>query len=621
MYKYLNNVNYPEDIKHFTLEELEVLCHEIRDFIIESISKTGGHLGSSLGCVELAVALHYVFDAPIDKIIWDIGHQAYAHKVLTGRKDLFQTIRKLGGISGFSNPHESNYDDFIGGHSSTSISSAVGIKAGFDLQNKDNNVIAVIGDASITAGMSFEAMNHLGDMNSKVLVILNDNNMSISKTEGAFSKYLSKIKSSDGFSQLRDFAKDILNVLPHEIKEIAKKAENLTRIGKANIFEELGFNYIGPSDGHNVKDLILILENIKNNHSKRPILFHIVTKKGFGHKDVDNSNDALHGVEGIKTKSKNDESLVSNSIFFSEKLKELAKNDNKIVAVSAAMLRGTGLNKFQEEFPERTFDVGIAEQHAVTFGAGLCKAGLKPFVCIYSTFMQRAYDQVIHDVILDSVPLRIVMDRAGFVGQDGSTHHGLYDYAMFLPIPNIVFMAPAFQEDIALMLNLMLDINDKPSFMRFSKLKLNSMEHYKNMGFNLEETQPYKARVLQKGEKVAVICIGDIIHNALEAVYKIKNEMNIKVSLIDMRFAKPFDENILLQISETHDHIILIEEGFAGTFSLEITRFLLDNNALGNLKIHSIYVKENIEYAEVAEQREKAGLSPDSIFNKIAKLI
>ncbi|MDR0484026.1 MAG: 1-deoxy-D-xylulose-5-phosphate synthase [Alphaproteobacteria bacterium] len=611
--KYIDNLDENFNLKLLKLNELEILASEVRQFIVDSVSETGGHLGASLGTVELSIALHKVFNFPKDKLVWDIGHQSYTHKILTGRKDKFHTLRKKDGISGFSAPYESEYDPFIGGHSSTSISSGFGLKLGLQMQGDDSHVISVIGDSSIASGMALEGINHIGNVKSKMIVILNDNEMSISKPQGALSKYFTKVKSSTPFSYIKDLLREnVVDKLPKTLSFLVEKADSFTRITKeANIFEALGFSYVGVLDGHDLETLIEVLENIKNYDSQKPILLHVITKKGKGYLKAENASDCMHGIEGKQPEHQVDTKLESNTAIFSQNLIKKASTDNKIVAITAAMPTGTGLDKFEAIYKDRFFDVGIAEQHATTFAAGLAKSGLKPFVCIYSTFMQRAYDQVVHDVAISSLPVRFIMDRAGFVGADGATHHGLLDYAMFLPLPNIVFMCPAFKEDIPKMLDIMCDINDKPTFMRFSKVKSNN---------NSRSDLPVifgKGYIVQQGKDIAVLSIGEVLQDILEANDMLKKD-NLNITIADARFAKPIDEDLIINLVNHHKTLITVEEGYGKPFANLVLEVIQKHNLLNKITLKSISVPSNfIEQASITEQKQLAGLDSISLYNFI----
>ncbi|MDR2008234.1 MAG: 1-deoxy-D-xylulose-5-phosphate synthase [Alphaproteobacteria bacterium] len=610
--KYINKINENFNLKSLSVAELEILAQEIREFIINSVSHTGGHLGSSLGTVELTLALHRVFNFPVDKLVWDIGHQSYTHKILSGRKDKFSTLRQKDGISGFSAPQDSIYDPFIGGHSSTSVSSGLGLKLGLQMQGKGAHVISVIGDSSIASGMALEGVNHAGSLKSKMIVVLNDNEMSISKPQGALSKYFVKIKSSTPFSYIKDLLhNNIADKLPSPLSFLVEKADSFTRLTKeANIFEALGFSYVGVLDGHDIETLVEVLENIKDDNSTKPILLHVITKKGKGHGAAEVARDCLHGVEGAMQKA-DKVSGESNTAVFSQALIKKASEDNKIVAITAGMPTGTGLDKFEVAYPNRFFDVGIAEQHATTFAAGLAIAGLKPFVCIYSTFMQRAYDQVVHDVAISSLPVRFVMDRGGFVGADGATHHGLLDYTMFLPLPNIVFMAPSVGSDIPKMLDLMSEINDKPSFMRFSKAKY---ENNEALDFPLTLG---KGVVVQQGENIAVLSIGEILHEVLAASDLLKKD-GVAITVADAKFARPLDEELIITLAKNHKTLITVEEGYGKAFAGLVLEVLTKHNLLQDVNFRNLSVAPTfIEQATIAEQKQLAGLDSLSIYNFI----
>lgn len=609
MPKILNKVDNPESLKKLSGSEIQDLCHEIREFITSMVLQTGGHLGSSLGTIELAVALHYVYNSPIDKIIWDIGHQSYAHKVLTGQKDLFSGLRMYKGISGFTSPFENPHDFFIGGHSSTSISNAMGLQVGMLKQQDKANVVNIIGDSAIGSGVALEAINHLGAMPVKMLVILNDNNMSISKTTGALSNYFSKIKTSRPMVTLKNFIK---HTMPKPVLEAVKKINSLSHINlQSNLFEDLGFDYVGPVDGHDVHLLIEILNNIKNLPNDKPILLHVLTTKGKGYDKAESAADRLHGVEatGVGTQGHK-----TNTTFFAESLDPIMENP-KVVAITGAMLKGTGLEPLYCKYPKQVFDVGIAEQHGVSFAAGLAKAGLIPFVCIYSTFMQRAYDQVVHDIALANLPVRFVLDRAGLVGQDGITHHGLLDYSMFLPLPNIVFMAPSMQQDIAPMLQLMANINNKPSFIRYAK------NYYPNLA-NVDSTITMgKGRIIQQGKKIAILSIGGVLHDSLAAANILQEKDNLKITVADAVFAKPVDEELIVELVKNHEVLIIVEEGLSSVFANLVMNLLMERNLLNTIKIKAICVKEFIPQGTIAEQKGMAHISGESIYVTVKNYI
>ncbi len=617
--RYIDRIGKSLDLKSLKIDELKILSSEIREFIVDSVFQTGGHLGSSLGTVELTLALHRVFNLPKDKLVWDIGHQSYTHKILSGRKDNFNTLRKKNGISGFSAPFESEYDNFIGGHSSTSISAGFGLKKGFEMQGDKSKVISIIGDSSLASGMALEAVNHIGSTKSNMIVILNDNEMSISKPQGALSKYFIKIKSSTSFSYVKEKIRESTSdKLPKPLSFLAEKADSLTRITKeANVFESLGFSYIGVLDGHDLEILLEVLENIKYYEYSKPILLHIITKKGKGYVHAENALDGFHGIEGkIQQNSDVDpQGEISNTAVFSKSLIKKANEDSKIIAITAGMPSGTGLDKFEEIFPDRFIDVGIAEQHAVTFAAGLAKSGMKPFVCIYSTFMQRAYDQVVHDVAISSLPVRFIMDRAGFVGADGATHHGLLDYLMFLSLPNIIFMSPSCKEDIPKMISIMSEINDKPSFIRFSKAK-----HINNF-YADEKISVGKGSIVKKGENIVIISIGEILLEAVKASELLEKE-GILISIADAKFAVPIDENLIISLSKNHKTMIILEEGLGGAFANLVFSVLSKHNLLNEINVRTMHVPSTfIEQAEIQEQKQLAKIDRASIYNFIKNFI
>ncbi|XWO13699.1 1-deoxy-D-xylulose-5-phosphate synthase [Candidatus Hepatincola sp. Pdp] len=605
MPKILDKVNNPEDLKKLSVSEIQELCNEIREFITSMVFQTGGHLGSSLGTVELAVALHYVYNSPIDKIIWDIGHQSYAHKILTGQKNLFSSLRMYKGISGFTNPFENPHDFFIGGHSSTSISNAMGLQLGMLKQQDKANVVNIIGDSAIGAGIALEAINHLGSMPVKMLVILNDNNMSISKTTGALSNYFSKIKTSRPMVTLKNLIKQ---TMPKPVLEAVKKINSLSHMNlQSNLFEDLGFDYVGPVDGHDVQLLIEILNNIKNLPDNKPILLHVLTTKGKGYSKAESAEDRLHGVEATGGGTQR---YKTNTTFFAESLDPIMENP-KVVAITGAMLKGTGLEPLHCKYPKQVFDVGIAEQHGVSFAAGLAKAGLIPFVCIYSTFMQRAYDQVVHDIALANLPVRFVLDRAGLVGQDGITHHGLLDYSMFLPLPNIIFMAPSMQQDIAPMLQLMVNINNKPSFIRYAKNyypNLNGIEPIITMG---------KGRIIQQGKKIAVLSIGGVLHDSIAAAKILQERDKLTITVADAVFAKPIDEELILELVKNHEGLIIVEEGLSSVFANLVMNILIEHDLLHTIRVRAICIKEFIPQGTIAEQKGIAHINSESIYNAL----
>ena len=619
-YKYLDDINFPSDIKKISQSELKALSDEVREKMIDAVSKTGGHLGAGLGVVELTVALHYVFNTPNDKLIWDVGHQSYPHKILTGRKDRIRTLRKGNGLSGFTKRSESEYDPFGTGHSSTSISSALGVAIANKLSNKSDNVIAVIGDGAISAGMAYEAMNNAGASKTKLIVILNDNDMSIAKPVGAMRKYLAKILSGKIYFSFRETVKFIISAFSKRFSKKAGKAEDFLRsaVTGGTLFNSMGFYYIGPIDGHNIDALVPVLKNAKEINLDVPIMIHVKTEKGKGYKFAEKSADKYHGVTkfnvntGIQEKSKSN--IPSYTKVFANTLVKHAERDSKIVGITAAMPSGTGLDIFGEKFPSRMFDVGIAEQHAVTFAAGLATEGYKPFAAIYSTFLQRAYDQVVHDVAIQSLPVRFAIDRAGLVGADGPTHAGSFDISYLSTLPNFVVMAASDEAELVRMINTSVDINNQPSAFRYPRGN--------GVGINLptidEKIEIGKGRIIKEGKKVALLNFGARLNECLIA-QKNLSKKGINITLVDARFAKPLDENLIWQIATDHEAIITIEEGSIGGFGSQIGQFLTDKNLLdSNLKYRSMILPDRfIDHDKLDLMYKYAGLDASSIEVKI----
>ena len=619
-YKYLDDINFPSDIKKISQSELKVLSDEVREEMIDAVSETGGHLGAGLGVVELTVALHYVFNTPNDKLIWDVGHQSYPHKILTGRKDRIRTLRKGNGLSGFTKRSESEYDPFGTGHSSTSISSALGVAIANKLSNKSDNVIAVIGDGAISAGMAYEAMNNAGASKTKLIVILNDNDMSIAKPVGAMRKYLAKILSGKIYFSFRETIKFIISAFSKRFSKKAGKAEDFLRsaVTGGTLFNSMGFYYIGPIDGHNIDALVPVLKNAKEINLDVPIMIHVKTEKGKGYKFAEKSADKYHGVTkfnvntGIQEKSKSN--IPSYTKVFANTLVKHAERDSKIVGITAAMPSGTGLDIFGEKFPSRMFDVGIAEQHAVTFAAGLATEGYKPFAAIYSTFLQRAYDQVVHDVAIQSLPVRFAIDRAGLVGADGPTHAGSFDISYLSTLPNFVVMAASDEAELVRMINTSVDINNQPLAFRYPRGN--------GVGINLptidEKIEIGKGRIIKEGKKVALLNFGARLNECLIA-QKNLSKKGINITLVDARFAKPLDENLIWQIATDHEAIITIEEGSIGGFGSQIGQFLTDKNLLdSNLKYRSMILPDRfIDHDKLDLMYKYAGLDASSIEVKI----
>ncbi|MFP6778840.1 MAG: 1-deoxy-D-xylulose-5-phosphate synthase [Alphaproteobacteria bacterium] len=620
----LDKINYTSDIRQLTEKDLNTLSDQVRQEMIESVSETGGHLGAGLGVVELTVALHYVFNTPYDRLIFDVGHQSYPHKILTGRRRKMKTLRQEKGLSGFTKRAESEYDPFGAAHASTSISAALGMAVSADLNNEDRRAIAVIGDGAMTAGMAYEAMNNAGSMKLPLIVILNDNDMSIAPPVGAMSAYLSKLISSSSYRSLREVASQVAKRLPRPIANTAKKAEEYARgiVTGGTLFEELGFYYIGPIDGHNIQHLIPVLKNIRDKREQGPILVHVVTQKGYGYYPAEQSSDKFHGVSkfNIKTgtQNKSKKGPPSYTSVFSKELINLAKKDKKIVAITAAMPSGTGLDDFAEKFPERFFDVGIAEQHAVTFAAGLAAEGMKPFATIYSTFLQRAYDQIIHDVAIQELPVRFAIDRAGLVGADGPTHAGSFDIAYLANIPKMVLMAASDENELKRMVLTAANINDRPSAFRYPRGE--------SIGIlSPKKTKPLtigKGRIVKKGNKVAILSFGARLYESLKAA-EILDTKGISTSVADARFCKPLDTKLIKNLISTHDILITIEEGVVGGFGSHVMQYLTDNNLLKiNSNIQSIVFPDKfIDHAKPDAMYKSANMDALSIVKRTIKFI
>ena len=618
---FLSKVNFPKDLKKLSLEELKIFNDELRTHTIETVSKTGGHLGASLGVVELTVALHYVFDTPKDKIVWDVGHQTYPHKIITGRKRKIHTLRKKNGLSGFTKRSESVYDPFGAAHSSTSISANLGIAVARDLQKKSFDVISIIGDGAISAGMAFEGLNNFGHLGKNSLIILNDNEMSIAKPVGAMSKYLVNLLSSKTYENIRDVVKNFTKRLPNEVGNFAKKTEGYLKgyLTGNTLFEELGMNYIGPIDGHNLNLLIQLFQKYKEKELHGPVFMHIITEKGKGYAPAENSNDKFHGVSsfdiqtGVQNKSK-DKTYTS---VVGETLLKLAKKDKRVTTITAAMPSGTGLDKFQKLYPDRFFDVGIAEQHAVTFAGGMATENLKPYVAIYSTFLQRAYDQVVHDIAIQSLPVRFLIDRSGFVGADGATHAGSFDLTYLCCLPNFIVMAPSSGEELKNMLNFSLSINNKPSAIRYPRDTVGEYNEKKSF----EKITLGKGKIIQKGKKIAFLNLGTRLNQVKEASKLIKSKNKLQTTIIDMRFAKPIDTQLLKNLQKNHDIFITIEENAVGGFSSQVNNFLL-NQTKKQIKIHNFFMKDEfIDQSDIIDQYKQSGISPENIYKKISNYL
>ena len=608
----LDTVSSPSDIRDFTLDQLKQLADELRSDTVRNVSITGGHLGASLGVVELTIAIHNIFDTPHDRLIWDVGHQCYPHKILTGRRDQMGTLRQGGGLAGFTNRNESNYDPFGAGHSSTSISAGLGMAVASELSGTPRNVISVIGDGSMTAGMAYEAMNNAGSMDARLIVILNDNDMSIAPPVGALNAYLSRLISSKSFRSVRHFAKDVMKKFPRPIEEAAGKLDEFSRgmVTGGTLFEELGFYYVGPIDGHNLEHLIPVLKNLRDDVEPGPVLIHVVTEKGHGYGPAELSADKYHGVSKFDVVTGKQHKPIPNAPsytgVFAKALIAEAEVDDKIVAISAAMPGGTGVDKFSESFPDRSFDVGIAEQHAVTFAAGLATEGYKPFCAIYSTFLQRAYDQVVHDVCIQRLPVRFAIDRAGFVGADGSTHCGAFDLAYLCTLPNIVVMAPSDEAELVHMTATATAINNQPSAIRYPRGEGVGVE-LPSKGTVLEIG---KGRIVREGKSVALLSLGASMVESLKAAEELESR-GLSTTIADARFAKPMDHEMIRKLAADHDVLITIEEGSAGGFSAHVMKYLANEGLLDNgLKVRNMTMPDEfIEQDNPAKQLDKAGLT------------
>lgn len=621
-YKFLDQINFPDDLRKFEVSDLNLIAKELRLKTVETVSKTGGHLGAGLGVIELTIALHYIFDTPKDKLIWDVGHQAYPHKILTGRKKQIETLRQENGLYGFVTRSESEYDPFGTAHSSTSVSAGLGIKIAQELKKDNSKVICVIGDGALSAGMAYEALNNAGAMNKELIVILNDNEMSIDRPVGAMSSYLSKLLSSNSYSNVRSLIKKISSKFPEAFKKTLHRAEEFSKgfVSGGTLFEELGFFYLGPIDGHSFDHLIPILKNIKFNTMHKPIFLHVITKKGKGYKPAEESLDKFHGVNKFDVTtgaSINKNNKKSFSQVFGETLADEAKRDEKIVGVTAAMASGTGLDLFGKQFPKRLFDVGIAEQHAVTMSAGLATEGFKPFVAIYSTFLQRAYDQIIHDVAIQKLPVRFAIDRAGQVGADGPTHAGSFDIAFLNSLPNFVIMAASNETELIRMIKTSLLIEDRPSSFRFprgSGIGINDKE-------DLLPLEIGKSRIILEGQTIALINFGARLVACKEAIDLLRPK-GLTPTLMDARFAKPLDESLLNQIIDNHEYIITIEEGSIGGFSSAVLNYIHNKKKTSTIsKINNLIFPDKFIHHNTPEnQYKEIGMDAESIANKILSM-
>jgi 1-deoxy-D-xylulose-5-phosphate synthase len=616
----LDRIHVPADLRKLQPSQLRQLADELRQETIDAASASGGHFGAGLGVVELTVALHYVFNTPEDRLIWDVSHQAYPHKILTGRRGGIRTIRQREGLYGFTKRSESDYDPFGAAHSSTSISAALGMAVARDLEGRRNNVVAVIGDGAMSAGMAYEAMNNAGALDSRVTVILNDNGMSIAPAVGALTNYLSWLVSSRPFLSLRDIAKQLAKRFPKSFRQAAEKVDEYARgmVFGGTLFEELGFYYIGPVDGHDIDTLVPILENIRDAEQLGPILLHVVTEKGKGHPFKEPHKERYHAVtkfdpvtlETPKAKS----NAPSYTSVFAESLIREAEKDRRIIAITAAMPSGTGLDKFEKRFPDRTFDVGIAEQHAVTFAAGLAVEGYKPVCAIYSTFLQRAYDQVVHDVALQRLPVRFAIDRAGLVGQDGATHAGSYDLAYLACLPNFVIMAASDEAELVHMVATAVAVDDRPVAFRYPRGE--------GVGVDMPEQgvplEIGKGRIVVEGSKIAILCLGTRLQACLKAAEELRHH-GLSTTVADARFAKPLDTDLVRRLAREHEVLITMEDGAIGGFGSHVLQYLANNDLLGGRrKFRAMFLPDRfIGHGSPQEQFDEAGLDARHIINEV----
>jgi 1-deoxy-D-xylulose-5-phosphate synthase len=616
----LDKINNPQDLKKLDVSELKALADELRLELIDAVSVTGGHLGAGLGVVELTIALHYLFDTPKDRLVWDVGHQAYPHKILTERRDRIRTLRKGGGLSGFTKRSESIYDAFGAAHSSTSISASLGMAVARDLDDRNNNVIAVIGDGAMSAGMAYEAMNNAGSMKSRLIVILNDNDMSIATPVGAMRSYLAKLLSGKTYIGFRGFLKKIASLFPSSIKTRAARFEEYFRglaVG-GTLFDELGFYYVGTINGHDFDQLIPVLKNVRDSSHKGPFLVHAITQKGKGYKPAESSDDKYHGVNKFDVVTgaqlKSTANTPTYTKVYGDTLAKHAELDSKIIAITGAMPSGTGVDIFAKKFPKRTFDVGIAEQHAVTFAAGLATEGYKPFATIYSTFLQRAYDQVVHDVAIQNLPVRFAIDRAGLVGADGPTHAGSFDITYLATLPNFIVMAASDEAELVRMINTAVIINDRPCAFRYPRgngygVELPSIKETIEIG---------KARIIQEGKQICLLSLGTRLEECKIAASELKNK-GITTTIIDARFAKPLDKELILKSANSHEVLITIEEGSIGGFGSHVANLLAENGLFDKgLKFRSMILPDIFIDQDTPEKMyDVAGLNAKHITQKV----
>ena len=620
----LDRIDVPADLRRLPESDLPQVADELRSELIDAVSLTGGHFGAGLGVVELTVALHYVFNTPDDKLIWDVGHQAYPHKILTGRRNRIRTIRQGGGLSGFTKRSESEYDPFGAAHSSTSISAGLGMAVARDFKGEKRDVIAVIGDGAMSAGMAYEAMNNAGSMDSRLIVILNDNDMSIAPPVGALSFYLSRLLSSKSVRSLRHLAGEVGRFLPKRLEVAARRAEELARsfVTGGTLFEEMGFYYVGPIDGHNIDHLVPVLKNVRDSKETGPVLIHVVTEKGHGYLPAENSDDKWHSVSKFEVvtgaQAKSSSKAPSYTSVFAKSLIKEAEADERIVAITAAMPSGTGLNLFGDKFPKRTFDVGIAEQHAVTFAAGLAAEGMKPFAAIYSTFLQRGYDQVVHDVAIQKLPVRFMMDRAGLVGADGATHAGSFDLAYLGCLPGFVIMAASDEVELMNMVATAAAINDRPSAVRYPRgegvgLVLPARGQVLPIG---------KGRIIREGTKIALLNLGTRLAECRKAADEL-DARGLSTTLADMRFAKPLDLDLIRQLADEHEVLITIEEAAIGGFGSHVLHHLATLGLLDKgLKIRPMTLPDIFQDHDApARQYDQAGLNAQHIVAKVLEVL
>ena len=620
----LDHITKIDDVRRLSEAELPQLAHELRSATISAVSKTGGHLGAGLGVVELTVALHYVFSTPEDRLIWDVGHQAYPHKILTGRRDRINSLRQKGGLSGFTKRSESEFDPFGAGHSSTSISAGLGMAVASEMQGVARNVIAVIGDGAMSAGMAYEAMNNAGTMNNRLIVILNDNDMSISQPVGAMSSYLSRLITSQPYHSIRDLMREVASHFPAEIERTARRAKDAARdlMGGNSVFSQLGFTHIGPIDGHDMGHLLPVLKNLRDSASHGPVLVHVVTEKGHGHPFASPSAEKYHAVPKFDiitgTQQKSGGNLPSYTSVFAHSLITAAEADPKIVAITAAMPSGTGLDKVKARFPSRVFDVGIAEQHAVTFAAGLACEGMKPFCALYSTFLQRGYDQLVHDVAVQNLPVRFAIDRAGLVGADGATHAGVYDLAYLSCLPNMVIMCPSDEAELVHMVATAAAYDDGPSALRYPRGEGVGCA-MPDVGKALEIG---KGRILRTGSDLAILSLGTRAAAALDAADRLVGE-GVRVTVADARFAKPLDTDLIDQLATQHKALIIVEEGSPGGFSAHVMSYLANEGHLdGGLKARALTLPDAfIDHDSQQGQLAMAGLDADGVYAAATKIM